>query len=291
MRRLAALTIAVAVAASIPAALALGSVVVLPAQPATASACLALQASVGPDTFAKQYPNLGACVSHWARTTSSERLTAQSSCRAKGLTGLRLTACLNARLVASMTKVLRTTVLPIKSCGAELNVSGAAAFDAKYGSSSGLSAAFGRCVLPKTAASAGSAAAGPQSFSLALTASPLNGSGASGVGSIRVNAHGLVLKVALSGAESGQFHSVLLLNSKISCADLALALDQQGTVAMNDGAVLVSLAPSMQSGTPMTVHMSNPLGPFAGRQVVVLGQTVNGSYDTAHPIACGTVSG
>jgi hypothetical protein len=290
MRALIILTVGVTAAFCIPAALALDSSHKL-APSATARACSTLRVFLGPDVFVKQYPSLGTCMSQWAGTADSARLTAQSSCRARGLTGIRLSHCLNTRLVATLTSVLRATAPAMKSCAAELNLLGMNGFTAKYGSAV-LSGAFGQCVLPKSTAGLGGAPTiGPEAYSLTFTASPLTGSGVSGTGSVRIGANGLVLSAALSGAEPGQNHAVLILGSTASCDDAhTQAIDQGGSVTMDDGALLISLDPSQLRGSPVPVSLPNAPGPFAGRQVLILGKTLNGSYDQAYPVACGTVS-
>jgi hypothetical protein len=278
------LCVAVAAAVSVPAAFASGSVI-RPDQLTAARACSTLRTSIGPDTFAEQYARPGACARQWVGAVQSARLLARSSCRSGG------PRCVETRTEALVNKQMRSTMPAIRSCAAELNLLGMDAFITKHGGAV-LQGAFGHCVHPKTAAGIGDGTAtGPLAYSLAFTTSPLGGSGVSATGSIRIDALGLVVSTALLGAESGKYHAVLLLNSTASCDALAPTVDEGGVVAMPDGAVLVSLDPSRQSGAPVSVVLSTPLGPFAGRRVFILGATVDGSYDRAYPVACGTASG
>jgi hypothetical protein len=282
MRALIALAVATAAAAVTPAALGTANGLT---SAATAQACSTLRVSAGPDTFVRQYPNLGACVSTWTATAAAARATAQSRCRSRGLTGIRFSSCLNRRLRATLTTVLRASVPAMRACSARLNLLGTNAFGAAYG-------AFGQCVLPKgTAGVVHAPLAGPPAYMLAFSASPLAGSGVSGRGTIRINAHGLVLSATLSGAEAGQNHPVLILGSTGACDASTQAVDRGGSIVMDNGAVLVSLNPLHQGGSPISAFLPSAPGPFSGRRVLILGKTVNGSYDSAAPVACGTVTG
>ena len=264
-----------------------------------ARACATLRTANG-TAFATQYATFGACTAQWVKTAHKARLAAQTSCRAKGLSGRKLAACVKAATNATLATQVSAAKNAAKACAAQLRSMGTQAFIDKWGSNTTLRNAFGKCV--STTASGKSTGGGggstTQAQHFAVTLSALNASNVSGSGSLLLNGNKLQAKLSLTGLEAGQTHQIAirgLSSGSATCPTAAADTNKDGTISLSEGTpvfgdVLLALDPTTltSSGSSTTVQAS--LSPLQTRTIVVLGKTVNGTYDPTLPVACGTIA-
>lgn len=263
-----------------------------------ARACSALK-TANATAFTTQYATFGACTSAWAQRAHAARTAAQAACQAKGLSGKQYAVCVKTATSSTLASQTTTYKNAAKACAAEL-AAGKAAFMQKYGTAgSNLRNAFGKCVSKqvsqKSTAGHGGASTSKASH-YAVTLTHLNGSGVSGSGSLLLNKNVLTVKLSLSGLEAGQSHTVAitgLSSGSASCPTSSADTNGDGTISGSEGSAvygnsLLTLDPSAQSGSPLTI--SSSLLPLQTRAIVVFGKTVNGTYDSTVPVACGTIS-
>jgi hypothetical protein len=267
-----------------------------------ARACNALRTQVGTTTFGNWYQTFGTCTSTWVGKAHSARLSATSTCKHRGLHGRVLASCITARTKSSLNLRIGTFKNAAKACAAEMaNTSFAAShggrsFAAFYGANDNDANAFGKCVSMKvsgkTPPTPNTNAA--QHFTTSLTA--LNGSGVSGSGTLLLNNNKLKVNLSLSGLEANQQHEVTIRgmsSGNSTCPTAAADTNHDGTISLSEaqpsiGNTLVALSAAQQTGEELTV--SSSWLPLTTRTVVVLGKTVNGTYDATLPVACGTIA-
>jgi hypothetical protein len=129
-----------------------------------------------------------------------------------------------------------------------------------------------------------------------VTLGALNNSAVTGSGTLLLNKSLLTVKLMINGLESGQQHAVAirgLASDTASCPTGSADTNADGTISLSEGQLffgteLLALDSAAQSGSPQTI--TSTLSPLATRTIVVLGKTVNGTYDTTLPVACGTIA-
>jgi hypothetical protein len=272
-----------------------------------ARACTALRTSLGATRFGETYGTnasrsnaYGVCVSQWVRKANAARVAATTACKAKALTGQDLKACIASRTSAALATQVTATKNAAKACAAERTKLGAAAFATKYGTNANKSNAFGKCVSKlassKSNGGGGGSGGGPAAQHFTITLGPLNTSGAGGSGTLLLNSNKLQVNLTLSGLEAGKDHAVAirgLASGNASCPTASADTNNDGTISLSEGQpffgdVLLTLDQAAQSGSMQTI--SSSLLPLQSRTIVVLGKTVNGSYDATLPVACGTIA-
>ncbi|HEY3185401.1 MAG TPA: hypothetical protein VGJ77_21335 [Gaiellaceae bacterium] len=305
MRRKIIAILVAALAVAIPAALA-ATPVNGQDKANAARACTALRTSLGAARFGETYGTnasrsnaYGVCVSQWVRKANAARAAATTACKAKALTGQDLKACIASRTSAALATQVSATKNAAKACAAERTKLGAAAFAGKYGTNANKSNAFGKCVskLASSQSNGGGGSGGaPAANHFTITLSPLNTSGAGGSGTLLLNSNKLQVNLTLSGLEPGTDHAVAirgLSSGNASCPTASADTNNDGTISLSEGQpafgdVLLALDQAAQSGSSQTI--SSSLLPLQSRTIVVLGKTVNGSYDATLPVACGTIA-
>lgn len=268
-----------------------------------ARACSALKAGVGATTFSRTYATFGSCVSAWASRAHTARVAATASCKSRGLTGSKLNACVKSGTTVRIAPQVAAYKNAAKACAAELRSLGTTAFEAKYGSNRNLRNAFGKCVSgrvskrPPTTTTTTTTPTPAQHY--AVTLSALNASGVSGTGTLLLNANKLQVKLTLTGLEANKQHEIAirgLSSGNASCPTASADTDKDGTITQSEGqqffgSVLLSLDPATTlSSTGSEQTVSSSLLPLQSRTVVILGKTVNGTYDATLPVACGTIA-
>src|SRR5262249_19410611 len=260
-------------------------------------ACISLRTSLGVKTLGSAYHTYGACLSQWAAKAHGARVAATSSCKQRGLDGTALASCITAGTKAALNVSINTTKNAAKACAADLARMGASSFASAYGVNAHDANAFGKCLSarpsPETPPTPSNN--GAQHFTTTLVG--LNGSGVSGSGTLLVTG-GNQLKVNLSlvGLEPGEPHDVAisgLPTGNATCPTSSADANHDGVVSLSEaqpsvGDVLATLSTSQQAGEQLT--MSSSWLPLPSRTIVVLGKTVNGSYDASLPVACGQIS-
>ena len=261
-----------------------------------ARACSSLSTSIGTSTFASWYATKGACVSAWVAKAHAARLAATSTCKHRGLHGRVLASCITARTKSSLNVTIGTFKNAAKACAADLASMGTSKFASTYGANANDANAFGKCVSMrasgKTPPTPSNNAA--QHFTTTLTA--LNSSGVSGSGTLLLNNDKLKVNLSLSGLEANQSHEVAIRgmsSGNSTCPTSAADTNHDGIISLSEaqpsvGNVLTALSATQQTGEELTV--SSSWLPLTTRAIVVLGKTVNGSYDATVPVACGTIS-
>lgn len=261
-----------------------------------ARACSALK-TANASAFATEYATFGACTSQWAQKAHTARVAAEKACRDQNLTGKSYSDCVKKATSSTLATQTTTYKNAAKACKAEL-AAGKDAFMAKYGTTgSNLRNAFGKCVSQHASgktSSGGSTSNAANHFGVSL--SQLNGSAVSGTGSLLLNKSTLTVKLGLSGLEAGQTHTVSitgLSSGSAACPTSAADTNKDGVISQSEGSAvygssLLTLDPSAQSGSPVTI--SSSLLPLQTRAIVVYGKTVNGTYDATVPVACGLIA-
>jgi hypothetical protein len=262
-----------------------------------ARACSALRTSLGATTFGHQYATFGACTSQWVARAHAARMAALTACQAKNLSGKALSNCVKGATNTTLATQVTTYKNAAKACAAELKSLGVTAFEHKYGTNTNLRNAFGKCVS-KQVSSKGTGGQGgggaAQHFAVSLGA--LNNSGVSGSGTLLLNKNVLTVKLTIDGLEANQQHAVAirgLASGNATCPTSAADTNADSTITLTEGqpffgAELLALDSAAQSGSPQTV--SSTLSPLQTRTIVVLGKTVNGTYDATLPVACGVIA-
>lgn len=115
---------------------------------AAGRSCTTLKALVGTTTFGRVYATSKTCVDDWTLRARTARLAATSSCKAKGLDGVLLQACIVKGTATILTPKVKSYATAAKACAAELRELGPVRFAAKYDIGTAASA-FGRCVSRK----------------------------------------------------------------------------------------------------------------------------------------------
>jgi hypothetical protein len=264
-----------------------------------ARACASLR-TANRTAFSTQYASFGACTSQWVKTAHTARLGAQSACRAKGLSGRRYASCVKTATGATLGTQVSAAKNAAKTCAAQLKAMGVQAFVTHYGSNGTLRNAFGKCVSAiasgKSTGTGGGSTSQAQHYTVTLSA--LNGSNVSGSGSLLLNGNKLQVKLSLTGLESGQAHQVAirgLSSGSAACPTAAADTNHDGTISLSEatpvfGDVLLGLDPSTLTATGWSTTVQSSLSPLQTRTVVVLGKSVNGTYDATLPVACGTIA-
>src|SRR5437870_7599183 len=267
-----------------------------------ARACSSLCTSVGTSAFASWYATKGACVSTWVAKAHAARLAATSSCKHRGLHGRVLASCITARTKSSLNVTIGTFRNAAKACAAEqANTTFAAthsgkSFAAFYGTNDNDANAFGKCVSMKASGKTPSTPSTSAAEHFTTTLTQLNGSGVSGSGKLVLNNNKLQVNLSLSGLEANQSHEVAIRgmsSGNSTCPTSAADTNHDGIISLSEaqpsvGNVLMALSATQQTGEELTV--SSSWLPLTTRAIVVLGKTVNGSYDATVPVACGTIS-
>jgi hypothetical protein len=267
-----------------------------------ARACSSLSTSIGTSTFASWYATKGACVSAWVAKAHAARLAATSTCKHRGLHGRVLASCITARTKSSLNVTIGTYKNAAKACTAEQADASFAAnhggksFAQFYGANANDANAFGKCVSMKASGKTPPTPSNnaAQHFTTTLTA--LNSSGVSGSGTLLLNNDKLKVNLSLSGLEANQSHEVAIRgmsSGNSTCPTSAADTNHDGIISLSEaqpsvGNVLMALSATQQTGEELTV--SSSWLPLTMRAIVVLGKTVNGSYDATVPVACGTIS-
>jgi hypothetical protein len=262
-----------------------------------ARACTSLRTSLGAATLGSAYHTYSACVTQWVKKAHAARVAATSTCKHRGLHGRVLASCITARTRASLNVSINTTKNAAKACAADLAKMGASSFASTYGANANDANAFGKCVSARASGKTPPTPADNGAQHLATTLSGLNGSGVSGSATLLVTG-GEKLKVNLSlmGLEPGQAHEVAirgLSSGNATCPTSSADANHDGVISLSEaqpsvGNVLVALSTRQQAGEQLT--LSSSWLPLASRTIVVLGKTVNGSYDATLPVACGTIT-
>jgi len=261
-----------------------------------ARACSSLRASLGPSSFGKLYTSNGACVSAWIAKAHSARLHASATCRHNGLKGRVLASCITAHTRSSLSVSIKSTKNAAKTCASSLATLGPQSFASTWGTGA---SAFGKCVsstasgkpAPSTTPPSNNAA---QHFTTSLTA--LNGSGVSGSGTLLLNNDKLTVHLSVTGLETGQSHEVSIRGTpsgNSTCPTSVADSNHDGTISLSEaqpsvGNALVALSPTQQTGEQLS--LSSSVLPLTSRTILVLGKTVNGTYDATLPVACGTIA-
>jgi hypothetical protein len=266
-----------------------------------ARACTALR-TANSSAFATQFASFGACTSQWVHKANAARTAAQAACRSKGVTGTKLAACVKTATRPTIATEVTAAKNAAKACAAERASLGDAAFEKKYGANGNLRNAFGKCVSQKASAGNQSGGGGGGSNQAAqhftVTFGQLNSSSVSGTGSLTLKGGRLQVRLALTGLEAGQTHHVAirgLASGSASCPTAAADTNHDGTITLSEGqpffgAVLLELDPSVLSSMGLSMTVQSSVSPLQTRTIVVLGKTVNGSYDATLPVACGTIA-
>jgi hypothetical protein len=224
-------------------------------------------------------------------TANAARATALSACRSKGLRGIALSACVKVATAKTIGAEVLAAKNAAKACASERASLGDTAFEQKYGANGNLRNAFGKCVSMhvsgKTASSNGA-----QHFVSTIT--ELNGSHVSGSGSLLLNGSKLDVKLSLTGLE-GQSQHQLAIRSLGACPTMAADTNHDGTISLSEGQavfgdVLLGLDSSTLASSGWSTTIQSSLLPLQTRTIVVLGMTVNGTYDATLPVACGTIA-
>ena len=274
-----------------------------------ARACTALRTSLGAARFGETYGTnasrsnaYGVCVSQWVHKAHAARVAATAACKAKALTGQDLRACIASRTSSALATQVTATKNAAKACAAERTSIGKTAFAAKYGTNANKSNAFGKCVSKLASSKSGGGGGGgggggaPAAKHFTTTLSQLNASGVSGSGTLLLNSNKLQVNLTLSGLEAGKDHAVAirgLSSGNASCPTASADTNNDGMISLSEGQpvfgdVLLALDQAAQSGSALTI--SSSLQPLQSRTIVVLGKTVNGTYDATLPVACGTIA-
>ncbi len=263
-----------------------------------ARACSSLRTSLTVSTFTHQYATFGACTSQWVHTAHAARVAALAACRAKGLSGTQLSACVKTQTRTRLTIDVSLAKNAAKACAALLHTKGVATFESIYGGNHNLRNAFGKCVsshIQAASANNGSSTNGNSAAKhYTVTLSQLNSSGVSGTGTLLLNRNDLTVKLDVLGLEAGQTHAVTirgLASGNATCPTASADANSDGLISLSEGQVyfgseLLALSASML-GHAQTV--SSAVLPLQTRTIVVFGKTVNGSYDATLPVACGVV--
>ncbi|MFL5963307.1 MAG: hypothetical protein ACJ757_10500 [Gaiellaceae bacterium] len=264
-----------------------------------ARACTALRAG-NASAFGQQYASFGACTSQWAQKAHAARLAAQRACTAKGLKGKQYSACVKAATNTTLATQTARTKSAEKTCAAERKAIGDAAFAKKYGSNANMRNAFGKCVSQTASGKAptggGGGGSSTQHFSTTLT--QLNSSNVSGTGTLLRNGNKLQVKLSVTGLEANQSHAIAirgLSSGAASCPTSSADTNTDGTISLSEGQplfgdVLLNLDPASLSASGWSTDVQSALSPLQTRTIVVLGKTVNGTYDATLPVACGTIT-
>jgi hypothetical protein len=260
-----------------------------------ARACTSLRTAVGATTFAHQYATFGACTSQWVQKAHADRMAALAACRSKGLTGAALSRCVKSGTTTRLSTQTTTFKNAAKACAAELDSLGTAGFEQKYGNNTNLRNAFGKCVSSHVSQGNGGSGTNSAAKHFAVTLGALNASGVSGSGTLLLNKNVLTVKLTVTGLEPNQTHAVAIRGTAgtASCPTASADTNNDGTITLAEGqpffgSELLALDAAAQSGTPQTVSAS--LSPLQTRTIVVLGKTVNGTYDPTLPVACGVIT-
>jgi hypothetical protein len=266
-----------------------------------ARACTALR-TANTSAFGQQYASFGACTSQWAHKAHAARLAAQTACRAKALKGSKFTACVKTATNATLATQTAKTKSAEKACAAERKSLGDAAFATKYGRNTNMRNAFGKCVSQtasgKTPTGGGGGGGGSSAQHFAVTLNQLNASNASGTGTLLLNGNKLQVKLSITGLEANQSHAMAIrgvASGAASCPTSAADTNADGMISLSEGQpafgdVLLSLDPASLSASGWSTDVQATLSPLQTRTIVVLGKTVNGTYDATLPVACGTIT-
>jgi hypothetical protein len=263
-----------------------------------ARACTALR-SASVSTFTTQYASFGACTTQWVKTAHTARLAAQSACRAKHLTGHAYATCVKTATGKTLASQVNVAKNAAKACAAQLKTMGPQPFESHYGANGNLRNAFGKCVSAiASGKSTGGGGSTTQTQHYAVTLSQLNGSNVSGSGSLLQNGNKLQVKLTLSGLETGQSHQIAirgLSSGSAACPTASADTNSDGTISLSEGTtvfggVLLGLDAATLTTTGWSTTVQSSLAPLQTRTVVVLGKTVNGTYDATLPVACGTIT-
>src|SRR5436190_1269468 len=108
----------------------------------------------------------------------------------------------------------------------------------------------------------------------------------------------LSAKPTLTGLEANQSHAIAirgLSTGAASCPTSSADTNNDGTISLSEGQasfgdVLLGLDPSTLSSSGSSTTVQASLSPLQTRSIVVLGKTVNGSYDPTLPVACGLIA-
>jgi hypothetical protein len=261
-----------------------------------ARACTALR-TADRTAFSMQYATFGACTSQWAQKAHASRMAAQASCRSKGLSGSKYAACVKSATAASLAVKTTAAKNAAKACAAERASLGLAAFLQKYGANTNLRNAFGKCVSEHASGKTpGGGSSKAEHFAVSL--GQLNSSNVSGSGSLLLNGNKLQVKLTVSGLESGQTHEIAIrgvASGSATCPTAAADTNKDGTISLSEGQpvfgdVLLGLDPATLTSTGWSTTVQSSLSPLQTRTIVVLGKTVNGSYDATLPVACGVIT-
>jgi hypothetical protein len=268
-----------------------------------ARACTTLRTQVGTTTFGNWYHTFGACTSAWVGKAHTARVSATSTCKHRGLHGRVLASCITLRTKSKLNLTIGTFKNAAKACAAEqANTNFAAthgntSFAAFYGTNDNDANAFGKCVSMKASGKTPPTPSNnaAQHFTTSLTA--LNGSVVSGSGTLLLNSDNkLKINLSLSGLEANQSHEVSIRGTSsgnATCPAASADANHDNVISLSEaqpsvGNVLVALSTAQQAGEQLTA--SSSWLPLTLRTVVVLGKTVNGTYDATMPVACGTIS-
>jgi hypothetical protein len=266
-------------------------------------ACTTLRTQVGTTTFGNWYHTFGACTSTWVGKARSARVSATSTCQHRGLHGRVLASCISLRTKSKLNLTIGTFKNAAKSCAAEQANTGFAtthsgsSFAAFYGTNDNDANAFGKCVSMKASGKTPPTPSNNAAQHFTTTLTGLNGSGVSGSGTLLLNSDNkLKVNLSLSGLEANQSHEVAIRgmsSGNATCPTSSADTNHDNLISLSEaqpsvGNVLVALSTAQQAGEQLTA--SSSWLPLTTRTIVVLGKTVNGTYDATLPVACGTIA-
>jgi hypothetical protein len=185
-----------------------------------------------------------------------------------------------------------------KTCAAERTAIGDAAFAKKYGSNANMRNAFGKCVSQTASGKTPTGGGGSSTQHFSTTLTQLNSSNVSGTGTLLLNGNKLQVKLSVTGLEANQSHTIAirgLSSGAASCPTSSADTNADGKISLSEGQpvfgdVLLALDPASLSASGWSTATQSALSPLQTRTIVVLGKTVNGTYDATLPVACGTIT-
>jgi hypothetical protein len=262
-----------------------------------ARACTALR-TANASAFGQQYASFGTCTSQWAQKAHTARLAAQQACAAKALKGNKYSACVKAATSTTLATQTAQTKSAEKTCAAERTAIGDAAFAKKYGSNANMRNAFGKCVSQTASGKTPTGGGGSSTQHFSTTLTQLNSSNVSGTGTLLLNGNKLQVKLSVTGLEANQSHTIAirgLSSGAASCPTSSADTNADGKISLSEGQpvfgdVLLALDPASLSASGWSTATQSALSPLQTRTIVVLGKTVNGTYDATLPVACGTIT-
>jgi hypothetical protein len=266
-------------------------------------ACTTLRTSLGANTFALTYRSFGTCVSAWTTRAASARAAATRACHSKGLTGTKLSACIRTETMARLNAQVSATKNAAKTCASELSTLGTTAFEQRYGNSTTLRNAFGKCV--SLHASGKSTGKPPATTRFTANLSSLNGSGVTGTVQLALTGDQLKVVLDAKGLEANKEHMQHvhgLSSGNASCPTASADTNNDGLISFAEGLpfygpVIVPLEPYPTANASGNVHYEQTLivststvGSLETRVIVLHGMTHEGLYDAPLPVACGRIA-